>query len=73
MSQKFGERLKYFHYANFAFQAVPKSEVLIGTRSIHHLKSYRAIEKSEIPMRSEIEKFKDLFSRANSFNSSAQI
>lgn len=36
--------------------------------SIHNLKSFRAIEKSEIPLRCEIEEFKDVFFRANSFN-----
>lgn len=68
MKQKFGKRLNYFHYANFVFQAVPKSEVLFGTMSIDNLKSFRVIEKSEIRLRCEIEEFKDVFFRANLFN-----
>jgi aryl-alcohol dehydrogenase-like predicted oxidoreductase len=72
LSQTFGNRLKYYHYANFAFQAVPKSEVLIGTKSITHLKSFRNIEKFSKFSKYELEKFKDLFFISNSYNWKAQ-
>lgn len=72
MSKKFGKRLTYSDFAKFAFHSVPMSEVLIGTKSVSHLKNFCEIEKSLGSNKIELERFKNLFQNSNLFNWRAQ-